>query len=73
MEAVTDVVDQVVFDARIVGKRKVYAVPRVADFVAADQVSFAIPLVNSVAAAVCNESRVAVFSTLADSLFDRLG
>src|SRR5215475_6842238 len=73
MKPVTDVMDEVVFDARVVGKRKINAVSRVADFIAADQISFAIPLVNSVAAAVCNEGGVAVFGSLADSFFHRIG
>src|SRR5215471_18564388 len=73
MKPVTDVADEIVFDARIVGERKIDTVPRVADFVSADQISFAIPLVNSVAAAVRNESGVAVFGTLADPFFHRLG
>src|SRR5262245_35025488 len=73
MKSVTDVVDEIVFDARIVRERKINAVPRVADFVAADQISFTIPLVNSVTTAVCNEGGVAVFGTLADSFFYRLG
>ena len=72
MKPVTDVVDEIVFDARIVRKRKINAIPRVADLVAADQVSFTIPLVNSVAATVCSESGVAIFGALADSLFHRL-
>src|SRR5262245_46702871 len=73
MKPVTNVVDEIVFDARVVGERKINAVPRVADFVAADQISFTIPLVNSVPAAVCNESGVAVLGTLADSFFHWLG
>src|SRR5215469_11303828 len=58
MQPVADAVDEIVFDARIVGKRKINSVARVADFVAADQVSFTIPLVNSVATTVCSESGV---------------
>src|SRR5215831_8493716 len=73
MKPVTDVVDEIVFHARVVGERKIDAVPRVADFVTADQISFTIPLVNSVATAVCNESGVTVLGTLADSFFHRLG
>ena len=73
MEAVTGVLDQIVFDARVVSERKIYAVARVSDLIPANQISFTIPLVNSVAAAVCNQSRVAVLTTLADSLLDRLG
>src|SRR5215831_18943858 len=72
-EPVTDVVDEIVFHARVVGERKIDAVPRVAHFVPADQISFTIPLVNSVATAVCNESGVTVLGTLADSFFHRLG
>src|SRR5262245_33786318 len=65
MKSVTDAVNKIVFDARVVGKRKINAIARIADFVPADQISFAIPLVNSVAAAVGNKSGVAVFCTLA--------
>src|SRR5262245_58446671 len=73
MKSITDVVDEIVFDARVVCERKINTVPRVANFVPADQISFTIPLVNSVATAVCDESSVAVFGTLADSFFNRLG
>ena len=73
MQAVADVVDEIVFDARIVRERKINAVARVADFVAADQIAFAIPLVNSVAAAIGDERGVAVFGAGSNSFFDRLG
>src|SRR5215831_13459611 len=33
MKPVSDVMDEIVFDARVVGKRKINTVPRVADFV----------------------------------------
>ena len=52
VQAVADVMDEIVFDARIVRERKINPVARVADFVTANQIAFAIPLVNSVAAAI---------------------
>ena len=69
VQAVADVVDEVVLDARIVREREVNAVARVADFVAADQIAFAIPLVNAVAAAIGDERGVAVLRAVARCLF----
>ena len=73
VQPVAGVMDEIVFDARIVRERKINAVARVADLVAANQIAFAIPLMNSVAAAIGDERGVAVFGALADSFFHRLG
>ena len=73
VQSVADVMDGVVFDARVIGEGKIDAVARLADVVAANQIAFAVPLVNAVAAAVGDEGGVAVFRALADAFFDRLG
>src|SRR5215211_5997935 len=70
VQPIASVLDQIVLDARVVSERKINAVTRIGDLVATDQISFAIPLVNSVAAPICHQGRVAIFGTLADSLFD---
>ncbi len=73
VQAVADVVDEIVFDTGIVRERKINSVARIADFVAADQITFAIPLVNSVAAAIGHEHCVAIFRAGSNTLLDRLG
>ena len=60
VQAVADVMDEIVFDPRIVRERKINPVARVADLVAADQIAFAIPLMNAVAAAIGDERGVAI-------------
>jgi hypothetical protein len=52
VQAVTDMVDEIVFNTGIVRERKINAISRIADFVAAKQIALAIPLVNSVPATV---------------------
>src|SRR6266508_1464768 len=42
VQPVTGVLDEIVFDARVVSERNINAVARIADVVAADQISFAI-------------------------------
>src|SRR5262245_54987760 len=69
VQTVTDVMDDIVFDMRVVGKRKINAIARVADLIAADQISFTIPLMNSVAAAIGDKSGVTILGALADSFF----
>jgi len=72
VQAVADVVDEIVLYARIVCERKINSVARVADFVATDQIAFAIPLVNSVAAAIGHQRGVTGLGAGSDSFFDRL-
>ena len=72
VQTITGVPDQIVFDVRVIGEREIYAVARIADLVSADQNSFTIPLMNSVAAAVRNERGVAIFRALANAFFHRL-
>ena len=55
MQPVARVMDDVSLDARVVRKGKIDAVARLADFVAANQIIFAIPLVNSIATAGSDE------------------
>ena len=72
VQPVTRVMDEIVFDARIVRERKINAVARLADFVAANQIAFAIPLVNAVAASIGDERGVAILAASADVFFHRL-
>ncbi len=72
VQAVPDVVDEIVFDTGIVCERKINSVARIADFVATDQIAFAIPLVNSVAATIGHQRGVTVLGAGSDSFFDRL-
>ena len=72
VQAVADVMDEIVFDPRIVRERKINAIARVADLVAADHVSFAVPLVNAVAAPIGNERGVAILAAAANCFLHRL-
>ena len=66
-------VNEIVFHTAVVRERKVNAVTCIADFVTANQIAFAIPLMNAVAAPIRDESGVAIFGALADSFFNRVG
>ena len=73
VQAVADVVNEVVFDEGIVRERKINAVARLADFVSANGGPVAIPLVDAVAAAIRDQRRVAILRALPDAFFHRLG
>jgi len=66
--------DEVSLDATVVRKGKINAVTGLADFVPANQIVFATPLVNSIATAGSDESRaggITIFDALPDAFLDR--
>ena len=65
-------VNNVGLDAAMVGEGKVDAVACIADVVPANQAALAVPLVDSVAAPVRDQRRIAVLRGLADSFFNGL-
>ena len=71
MQSVTRVMDEVVFHAGVVREGEINTVARLADVVSTNQIAFAIPLVNAIAAPVRDEGRVAIFRALPDAFFDR--
>ena len=69
VQAVANVVDEIIFDPRIVREGKINPVARLADFVPANQIAFAIPLVNAVTAAIGDQRCVAILRAAPDCLF----
>ena len=71
MQSVARLMNEVPFDARVVRKRKINAVTRIADVVSSNQIAVATPLMNAIPASVGDEGRVTIFDALPDAFLDR--